>query len=98
VNAVGSPKHVRAEGGICASNISTAVIASSLDPITATISDFVKLTGVSRSKIYELLKEDELESIYIDGRRLILIDSYRRLIERRRGVAKPASSRPGNQP
>ena len=59
------------------------------DRISATIAEFRRLSGIGRSRIYELLKTGELESIHIGSRRLILIDSYRRLIERRRQSAAP---------
>jgi hypothetical protein len=54
----------------------------------ATIPEFRRLSGISRSRIYELLDEGKIESIYIGARRLILIDSYRQLIERQRQPAK----------
>jgi hypothetical protein len=57
------------------------------DRITATIPEFRRISGIGRSRIYELLDAGELESIYIGARRLILIDSYRRLIERCRQSA-----------
>ena len=60
------------------------------DRITATIPEFRRLSGIGRSRIYELLDAGELESIYIGARRLILIDSYRQLIERQRAAPKPA--------
>jgi hypothetical protein len=60
-----------------------------LEPITATIPEFRRISGIGRSRIYELLDAGELESIHIGSRRLILIDSYRRLIERRRQSAAP---------
>jgi len=55
--------------------------------ITAPISEFCRLSGIGRTKVYELLGDGSLESISIGRRRLIVLDSYRRLIERqRRGV------------
>jgi hypothetical protein len=66
-----------------------------LEPITATIPEFRRLSGIGRSKIYELLDAGELESIHLGARRLILVDSYRRLIERQRqGAQRPAKVRP----
>ena len=65
-----------------------------LDRITATIPEFRRLSGIGRSRIYELLDSGELESVYIGSRRLILIDSYRRLIERQRGRRLAAPSPP----
>jgi hypothetical protein len=63
---------------------------SDSDIITVTIPRFRELSGISRSRIYELLDAGELESVYVGTRRLILVDSYRQLIERQRTV--PATS------
>jgi len=57
-----------------------------LDRITCTIQEFGRVSGIGRSRIYELLDAGELESVYIGSRRLIVIDSYRRLIERQRAA------------
>jgi hypothetical protein len=65
------------------------------DLITATIPEFRRLSGISRTRIYELLDAGELESIHIRTRRLIIIDSYRRLVERQRGQQPP---QPGPRP
>ena len=59
------------------------------DRITVTIAEFRRLSGIGRSRIYELLKTGELESIHIGSRRLILIDSSRRLLERGRQSVAP---------
>jgi hypothetical protein len=61
------------------------------DIITATIPEFRRLSGISRSRIYELLDAGEIESIHIGARRLVLIESYRRLIERSRAAPSPAA-------
>ena len=55
-----------------------------IDVITATIPRFREISGLSRSKIYEMLTAGELESIHVGARRLIVVDSYRRLVERQR--------------
>jgi hypothetical protein len=52
------------------------------EPITATIPEFRRLSGIGRSRIYELLDAGELESVHLGARRLILLDSYRRLLAR----------------
>ena len=57
------------------------------DIITATIPEFRRISGISRSRIYELLSAGELDSVSIGSRRLILIESYRRLIDRLRASA-----------
>ena len=76
--------HLRADGRVRGS----AEVFELSDRITATIPEFRRISGIGRSRIYELLDAGELESIHIGSRRLILIDSYRRLIERcRKNVA-----------
>lgn len=54
--------------------------------ISATIGDFSRLSGIGRSRVYELLDDGTLESIKVGKRRLVLIDSYRRLIESQRAL------------
>jgi hypothetical protein len=61
-------------------------------PITATIKRFTELSGISRSRVYELLGNGTLEAIHVGSRRLILIDSYRRLIERQRDARDIAAA------
>jgi excisionase family DNA binding protein len=51
--------------------------------ITAPVKEFCDLSGLGRTRVYELIASGELESITIGRRRLIVLDSYRRLIERR---------------
>lgn len=57
-------------------------------PITATIRRFTELSGIGRSRVYELLSDGTLESIYVGARRLVVMDSYHRLIERQRQAAQ----------
>jgi hypothetical protein len=56
--------------------------------ITATIPDFRRISGIGRTRIYELLDAREIESIHIGTRRLILVESYRRLVERLRAKSE----------
>jgi len=49
-----------------------------------TIPEFKRISGISRSRIYELLDAGELQPIHIGARRLIIIQSYLDLIERQR--------------
>jgi excisionase family DNA binding protein len=68
------------------------------DIITAPVGEFCRLSGLGRTKVYELINAGELESITIGKRRLIVMASYTRLIERRRaaegsgGPGAPASA------
>jgi hypothetical protein len=54
------------------------------DLISTTIADFCRLSGLGRSRVYIMLADGTLESIKIGKRRLILIDSYRKLIDHQR--------------
>jgi predicted DNA-binding transcriptional regulator AlpA len=69
-------------------------MATETDIITATIPEFRRLSGISRSRIYELLDAGELESVHIGARRLVIVDSYRQLIERQRGRQAPTAPVP----
>jgi excisionase family DNA binding protein len=51
-----------------------------MDSITTTISEFSKLSGLGRSTVYLMLSSGELEGIRVGGRRLIVIDSWRRFV------------------
>ena len=64
--------------------------------ITAPVSEFCRISGIGRTRVYELIAAGELDSITVGKRRLIVLDSYRRLIERQRGTPaeRPAASPP----
>jgi len=59
--------------------------------ISSTIKDFVKRSGIGRSKVYEMLDSGELESAKVGGMRLIIEDSYRRLLEHHRVPPKQSN-------
>jgi len=64
-----------------------------IDCITAPISEFCKIAGIGRSLVYEMIGDGRLDSILIGKRRLIVIDSYRRLVERQRSaLTQPAAT------
>jgi hypothetical protein len=63
-------------------------MAIETDIITATIPEFRRLSGISRSRIYQLLGSGGIESVHIGARRLIVIDSYLQLVERQRAKAQ----------
>jgi excisionase family DNA binding protein len=73
--------------------------------ITAPVAEFCQISGLGRTKVYELLGEGTLAAIKIGKRRLIIIDSYRALIERqletprdRPAAPAPRQSRPNRTP
>jgi excisionase family DNA binding protein len=63
------------------------------DRITAPIGEFCKLAGIGRSLVYEMIGDGRLDSITIGKRRLIVLDSYRRLVERQRSTPPPLASK-----
>ena len=65
--------------------------------ITATIKRFTELSGIGRSRVYELLADGSLESIHVGSRRLIVLDRYRRLIERDRAKGREQAASGGRK-
>jgi excisionase family DNA binding protein len=55
-----------------------------LTPITVRVPRAVELTGLSRTKLYELIKANEIEIIKVGASTLILVASLQRFVERRR--------------
>lgn len=59
------------------------VSASRLEPISIRIPEAVRLTGISRSRIYELLGSGDIEYAKVGNSTLILVESLRRFIHNR---------------
>ena len=49
-------------------------------PVSATIDDTCHITGLGRTKVYELIGEGKLKAIAIGRRRLVLYSSIEELI------------------
>jgi len=62
--------------------------------ITAPVGEFCQLSGLGRTKVYELLSKGTLDSITVGKRRLIIIASYRALIERQLGTPQERRAPP----
>jgi hypothetical protein len=78
-----------------------ADMASDHDIITVPIGEFRRLSGLGQTKVYELIglpddDPDKIESILVGKRRLIVLDSWRRYIERHRST--PANTPPRHRP
>ena len=58
--------------------------ATATEPISVRIADATRLTGIRRSKLYELMASGDLETVKIGRCTPIPMDSLRELIERRR--------------
>jgi hypothetical protein len=52
------------------------------DPITASISAFCQISGVGRSKVYELIKSGAVKTVRIGKRQFIVLSSFHELIAR----------------
>lgn len=55
--------------------------AAPVEPISVRVPDAVKLTGLSRSRIYELIKSKEIEIVKVGASTLIPFDSLRGFID-----------------
>ncbi len=54
----------------------------SINPVTVTVPMALKLSGLGRTKLYELLAKREIESVRVGTRRLINFASLKALLER----------------
>jgi excisionase family DNA binding protein len=62
-----------------------------IEPISVRIPEAVRLTGLSRSRLYELMKSREIEVVKVGTSTLIPYESLRAFIEgRRRGEVERA--------
>ena len=52
------------------------------EPLTVRIPMAVRLTGIGRSKLYELIKSGDVETVKIGTATLVKVASLRRLTER----------------
>ena len=56
-------------------------------PITVRVPGALQLTGLSRTKLYALIKAGEIEIIKVGGATLIVVESIHRFVERSRRSA-----------
>jgi excisionase family DNA binding protein len=54
------------------------------EPISVKVPEAVRLTGLSRSRIYELMRSGDIEFAKVGSSTLILVDSLRRFVLSRR--------------
>ncbi len=55
-----------------------------LEPLTVRIPVAVRLTGIGRSKLYELIKSGDVEIVKVGASTLVTVASLRRLIQKSR--------------
>lgn len=56
-----------------------------LEPISVRIPVAIQLTGIGRSKLYELIAAKEVETVKVGASTLVTVASLRRLIHQRLG-------------
>lgn len=61
------------------------------DTITVKISVAVQMTGIGRTKLYELIKDGQIEAIKVGTATLVPIDSLRRFLDGLRRTPPPSS-------
>ena len=52
-----------------------------MDPICCSVADAAKAIGVSRATLYNYLNDGKIETVKVGGRRLVKIESVKRLVE-----------------
>ena len=57
------------------------------DIITMPVIPFMRASGLGHSKVWEMISSGEIETITVGKRRLVVVDSYRRLVARK--LAEP---------
>lgn len=55
-------------------------MTSELQPITATVEQFCKLSGLGKTSVFALVKSGQLRSVLVLNRRLIILESYREML------------------
>jgi excisionase family DNA binding protein len=55
-----------------------------IQPITVRIPMAVKMTGIGRSKLYELISAGEITAIKVGSSRLVIVESLKDFVERQR--------------
>lgn len=58
-----------------------------LEPLTVRIPRAIEMTGIGRSKIYELIQSGALDVVKVGRCTLVTVDSIRRLVGRRQPEA-----------
>jgi excisionase family DNA binding protein len=62
----------------------TGVPVDGAEPISVKVSEAVRMTGISRSRLYELMRDGEVEFAKVGSSTLIIVDSLRSFILGRR--------------
>jgi len=71
-------------------NVDVEQPGSKVDPICLRVPDACRFIGVSRSTLYLLIADRQVEVVKLGSSTLVLVDSLRRLIEERRSLSAGA--------
>jgi excisionase family DNA binding protein len=52
-----------------------------MQPITCSVDDAAKAIGIGRVTLYKYIRSGKVESVRVGGRRLVKIESVKRLVE-----------------
>ena len=52
-----------------------------IEPLAVSINDTVRMLGVGRTSIYEMIKDGRLEAFKLGRRTLVRVESIRRLVD-----------------
>jgi hypothetical protein len=66
------------------------------DRLTVPLGEFLELSGIGRTCVYAMLRSGELLSITIGKKRMILVSSYKEVIER--AMREQTTYTPGRRP
>lgn len=58
------------------------IVGTTIEPLSVDIPDACRLTGLGRSKLYELLGNGEIASVKVGKRRLITVAALRAWLDR----------------
>jgi excisionase family DNA binding protein len=57
------------------------IVEHTIDPLSVRVPVAVRMTGIGRSKLYELIKAGEIEIVKVGTSTLVKVASLRRLID-----------------
>jgi excisionase family DNA binding protein len=64
------------------------------EPLSVRIPEACRMTGIGRSKLYELIAEGEIHIVKVGTITLVPVRSLRSFLARREAAAAPGESRP----
>ena len=77
-------KHIRPHLPTTPSVASTQQLTLPLERLSVRIPTAIQMTGIGRSKLYELIASGDIETAKVGASTLIIVASLKRLIEARR--------------